>query len=214
MATRAGIDTAIVGRLTDDHQVMAVAVKAEFDTADIRIWSGLDDLTISSETYTGAGTLLGISGNEDTAELTSTGTVVTLSGMDDTVLGYALSENYQNRPITIFLVFTMGGSNEVAGTMTLFKGRMTALSINDDPNGSTVVINAENRLVDLNRPSHLRYTVESQKYILSSDTSFRYVQQLQDMDIVWGKQSQKDTIPKHGGGGGGGNQIDKDNHIT
>ena len=150
MATRAGIDTAIVGRLTDDHQVMSVAIKAEFDTDDIRIWSGLDDLTISSETYTGAGTLLGISGNEDTAELTSTGTVVTLSGMDDTVLGYALSENYQNRPITI----------------------------------------------------------------LSSDTSFRYVQQLQDMDIVWGKQSQKDSIPNTTGGKGGGKGIEKDNHIT
>jgi len=213
MATRAGIDTAITGRLTDDHQVMAVAVKAEFDTDDILIWSGLGDVTINSETYTGAGTLLGITGNEDTAELSSTGTIVTLSGMDDTVLSYALTENYQNRPITIFLVFLMGGSNEVAGTMTTFKGRMTALSINDTPEGSTVVINAENRLVDLNRPSHLRYTVESQKYILSSDTSFKFVQQLQDMDIVWGKASQKDAIPKSGGGGGG-NQIEKDNHIT
>ena len=195
MATRSGIDTAITSRLTDDHQIIATAVKAEFDTADIRVWSGLGDATISSETYTGAGTLLGISGNEDTAELSSTGTIVTLSGMDSTVLSYALSENYQNRPITIFLVFLMGGSNEVAGTMTMFKGRMTALSINDDPNGATVTINAENRLIDLNRPSHLRYTVESQKYILSSDTSFKYVQQLQDMDIVWGKSSQKENVP-------------------
>ena len=56
MATRSGIDTAITSRLTDDHQIMGVAVKAEFDTADIRVWSGLGDATISSETYTGAGT--------------------------------------------------------------------------------------------------------------------------------------------------------------
>lgn len=209
MATRSGIDTAITSRLTNDHQIMGVAVKAEFDTADIRVWSGLGDATISSETYTGAGTLLGISGNEDTAELSSTGSIVTLSGMDSTVLSYALSENYQNRPITIFLVFLMGGSNEVAGTMTMFKGRMTALSINDDPNGATVTINAENRLIDLNRPSHLRYTVESQKYILSSDTSFKYVQQLQDMDIVWGKASQKENVPHHRKGGDG---IEKDNN--
>lgn len=210
MATRSGIDTAITSRLTDDHQIMGVAVKAEFDTSDIRVWSGIGDATIASETYTGAGTLLGISGNEDTAELSSTGTIVTLSGMDETVLSYALNENYQNRLITIFLVFLMGGSNEVAGTMTMFKGRMTALSINDDTQGATITINAENRLVDLNRPSHLRYTLESQKHILSSDTSFKFVQQIQDMDIIWGKSSQKENVPRNNRGRDG---IEKDNAI-
>ena len=194
MATRAGIDTAIVGRLTDDHQVMSVAIKAEFDTADIRIWSGLDDLTINSETYTGAGTLLGISGNEDTAELSSTGTVVTLSGMDDTVLGYALSENYQNRPITLFLGFQMGGSNESAGELTLFKGRMTALTITDTPDGATITIDCENRLVDLDRPSNIRYTLESQQFLNNGDTGFNRVQQLADKQIAWGQKQDNSGV--------------------
>ena len=104
----------------------------------------------------------------------------------------------------------MGGSNEVAGTMTMFKGRMTALSINDDTQGATITINAENRLVDLNRPSHLRYTLESQKHILSSDTSFKFVQQIQDMDIIWGKSSQKENVPRNNRGRDG---IEKDNAI-
>ena len=204
MATRQGLDSSIVNRLGADEQALFFAVKAEFDTDDIRVWSGIDDLTISSETYTGAGTLLTVSNSEDNTELKSNGIVVALSGMDTTVVNYALTENYQNRPITIFMGYVMGGTNEVAGTLTLFKGRMTSLVINDTPEGSTVTIDAENRLVDLDRPSNLRYTKESQNFLHSGDTGFNRVASLQDKQINWGKTS--DTAGGVGGGGGGGNQ--------
>ena len=197
MATRQGLDASIVNRLGADEQALFFAVKAEFDTDDILIWSGTDDLIIGSETYTGAGTLLAISNTEDNLELKSNGLVVSLSGMDTTVVNYALTENYQNRPITIFLGYVMGGTNEVAGTLTLFKGRMTSLVVNDTPDGSTVTIDAENRLVDLDRPSNLRYTKESQNFLHDGDTGFNRVASLQDKQINWGK-----TSDAAGGGGG------------
>jgi hypothetical protein len=80
----------------------------------------------------------------------------------------------------------MGGTNEVAGTLTLFKGRMTILVINDTPEGSTVTIDAENRLVDLDRPSNFRYTKESQNFLHDGDTGFNRVASLQDKQINWG----------------------------
>ena len=199
MATRQGLDSSIVNRLGADEQALFFAVKAEFDTDDILVWSGMDDLVIGSDTYTGAGTLLSVSNSEDNLELKSNGLVVALSGMDTTVVNYALTENYQNRPITIFMGYVMGGTNEVSGTLTLFKGRMTSLVINDTPEGSTVTIDAENRLVDLDRPSNLRYTKESQNFLHSGDTGFNRVASLQDKQINWGKTS--DTAGKGGGGG-------------
>jgi len=202
MATRQGLDSSITSRLGADEQALFFAVKAEFDTSDIRIWSGIDDLTISSETYTGAGTLLSVSNSEDNSELKSNGIVVALSGMDTTVVNYALTESYQNRPITIFMGYVMGGTNEVAGTLTLFKGRMTSLVINDTPDGATVTIDAENRLVDLDRPSNLRYTKESQNFLFSGDTGFNRVASIQDKQINWGKAGMSGS----GGAGGDGNQ--------
>ena len=103
MASRTGIDSAITNRLGADHQELFFAVKAEFDTDDIRMWTGKDDLTISSETYTGAGGLLSIGGIEDVRDLKSSGLQIGLSGMDSTVLDYALTENYQNRFLTLFM---------------------------------------------------------------------------------------------------------------
>lgn len=199
MASRTGITTPIQNRLEDNHQRLFLAVKAEFDTGDVLVWSGTEDMVISSETYTGAGTFLNISGVEEGREVKSTGITVSLSGMDNTVLNYALTESYQNRPITVFLGFSMGGSNESAGVITVFKGRMTNLAITDDTNGSMVHVDAENRLVDLERPCNFRYTAESQQFLHSGDTGFNRIQQLQDKQILWGQKN--DTVT--GGGGGG-----------
>jgi hypothetical protein len=201
MATRQGLDASIVNRLGADHQAIFFAVKAEFDTDDILVWSGSDDIVINSETYTGAGQLLSIGSVEEGLELKSNGLNVSLSGMDETILNYALTENYQNRPITLYLGYVMGGTNEVAGTLTLFKGRMTSLTIDDTPQGSRVSIDAENRLVDLDRPSNFRYTKESQNFLHDGDTGFNRVASLQDKQINWGKTSST----AGGGGGGGGN---------
>jgi hypothetical protein len=189
MATRQGLDASIVNRLGADHQAIFFAVKAEFDTDDILVWSGSDDIVINSETYTGAGQLLSIGSVEEGLELKSNGLNISLSGMDETILNYALTENYQNRPITLYLGYVMGGTNEVAGTLTLFKGRMTSLTIDDTPQGSRVSIDAENRLVDLDRPSNFRYTKESQNFLHDGDTGFNRVASLQDKQINWGKTS-------------------------
>ena len=205
MSNRGGIDSDIVKYLESDHQILFLAVKAEFDTDTLYVWSGDYDLSLGGNTYTGAGTLLSISNIEDTLELKSSGLSVSLAGMDATVLDLALTENYQNRFITVYLGYLSGGTDTVAGTMTLFKGRMQSMTINDDPNGSTISVDAENRLIDLQRPSNLRYTKESQQAISSGDTCFDRVQSLQDKEIIWGRSSS------NSGGTGGGNRGDSGN---
>ena len=201
MATRQGLDASIVNRLGADQQAIFFAIKAQFDTETIRVWSGTDDLVIGGSTYTGAGSLLSIGNVQENLELSSNGVAVAISGMDATVVNLALTENYQNRPIIIYLGYVMGGTNEVAGTLTLFKGRMTSLVINDTPQGSTVTIDAESRLVDLDRPSNFRYTKESQNFLHDEDTGFNRVASLQDKQITWGKTSST---------AGGGSDIGRD----
>lgn len=198
MATRSGINTHLVNRLGANEQEIFVALKADFDTETIRLWNGTEDLVIDSATYLGAGSLLSIGAAEESSDLSSQGMTITVSGMNKDVLDLALTENYQNRFVSVFLGYLMGGSNEVAGTFTLFKGRMTALTVNDTPQGATVSIDAENRLVDLERPSNFRYTKESQNFLHSGDRFFNNVASLQDKEIIWGRSSSV------GGGGGGG----------
>ena len=108
MATRQGLDSSIVNRLGADEQALFLAVKAEFDSGDVRVWTGTDDLSINSETYTGAGELLAISETQENIDLSSQGISISLNGMDSTVLNIALTENYQNRFVTIFFRICYG----------------------------------------------------------------------------------------------------------
>lgn len=198
MASRAGIDTKTALRMAQDHQEIKFAIKAEFDTDDILLHTGSGTLTIAGENYEGAGTLLAISDIEDSKELKSSGVTFQLSGMDAEVLGYALTENYQNRPITLYMVFTSGGTNDVDGYLTLFSGRMVQIDITDDTQGATISLQTENRLIDLRRPSNYRYTKESQHYLYSGDTSLDQVAKVAQMQIYWGRK---------GTGGGGDNNT-------
>ena len=187
MASRAGIDTKTALRLSQDHQEIKFALKAEFDTDTVLIHTGLGDLVIGGETYLGAGTLLAISDIEDSKELKSAGVTFSISGMDIEVLGYALNENYQNRPISLFMAFVSGGTDDVDGYLTLYKGRMINIDISDDVTGSNITLQTENRLLDLRRPSNIRYTRESQQYLYAGDTSLDQVNKISQMDIEWGR---------------------------
>ncbi len=206
MATRAGIDAKAAIKLAEDHQNIIFAVKAEFDTSTLRLHSGGGDLVINSETYTGAGTLLAVSDIEDSNDLKSAGVTFQLSGMNETVLSYAVSESYQNRPITLLLAFVSGGTDHVDGVMTLYKGRMTSTSITDSPSeGVMITLITENRLLDLERPCNYRYTKESQVALVGTgDTGFDAVEKLQDTDILWGRGNGGfaggQGTPGHGGG--------------
>lgn len=210
MATRPGIDTSILQRLDDNHVFVFFAVKAEFDTSTIAVHSSIGDLTIGGVTYEGAGTLLNVTETTEDSDLKSDGITISLSGMTPEVLSYALTEHYQNRPLTVLQGFLDGGGSRVTGTMTIFKGRMQNISLSDDPDGtSTVVVNAENRLIDLRRPSNLRYTKESQESISSGDTGFNRMQSLLEKKIVWGHKDQSDSladivIDENSEGGGSG----------
>ena len=85
-----------------DKTSIFVAVQLKFDSEVIRVWNGIDNLALDGNTYLGAGTLLGISDIEDDSELSSKGLSISLAGMDENIINLALSQNYQNRQVTIF----------------------------------------------------------------------------------------------------------------
>tara|TARA_Y100000385_G_scaffold213370_2_gene221769 strand:+ start:879 stop:1514 length:636 start_codon:yes stop_codon:yes gene_type:complete len=207
MATRPGIDTNASLRLENDHQNLVFALKLDFDTETILLHTGVGDLEIDGDTYLGAGSLLSISDIEDGSDLKSAGVTFSISGMNTDVLGYALTENYQNRIATLKMAFLSGGTDHVQGVMDVYTGRMMQINISDSAQqGATVTLQTENRLIDMRRPSNYRYTKESQNYLYPNDTSLDEVAKIQDMELLWGRKQGGSS-----GGGGRGNEEDGTN---
>lgn len=160
------------------------AVEMLFDTAPLRIWTGYGDRTIDGEVYTGAGTLLGISGLEEVSSLEAKSAELVLSGVESSIIATALAEPYQGRTCRVLF-----GVRDVADFVVVFSGLMDTMRIDDNGATCEVTLTVESKLVTLERPRVRRYTHESQQQLFPGDTFFSYVADLQDKEIVWGRKA-------------------------
>jgi len=192
------LTTAVQNQLSADELQPFFAVKLNFDSGDLRLWTGYGDITVDSETYTGGGQVLNISQIEETVEVAARGMTMSLNGVDSSLISLALSENYQTRSAKVYLGVLSSGA-VVASPYQLFDGRMDVLTIDDSGETATITMTAESRLIDLERPRLRRYTSEDQKLRHPTDTGLDFVAALQEKEIAWGtgKDSVADYVPNN-----------------
>lgn len=178
------INADLLTALTADSVEPYLAIDLDFDTAPVYIWTGYGDKTIGSNTYTGAGHLLSVGGLEEVSDLAAKSVTLSLSGMNDTILNMALTENYQRRSCTIRL-----GEMSRSETVILFEGFMNTMSISDDGEQSTIALSVESKLISLEKASNRRYTHDNHQSRQSGDTFFAYVADIQDKEIIWGREN-------------------------
>ena len=162
-----------------------LALKLNFDSGTIALWTGYGDITFGSQSYTGAGTLLGFSTVEETSEIAARGAQVTLDGIETSIVSLALQEPYQGRKALIYLGALSSGA-VVADPTLIFDGRMDVMTIEDSGDTCTISLTLESRLIDLERSRVRRYTTEDQKINFSNDKGFDYVADLTDKQVNWG----------------------------
>ena len=159
------------------------AVEMVFDSAPVRFWTGYGDRTISGNTYTGTGNLLSITGLDEVNDLSAKSVTLQLSGVSSTLVSLALQEPYQRRVCKVYF-----GTTDTSTPIEVFSGLMDVMTIEDSGKTSVIKLTVESKLIRLETASNWRYTNESQKSRYSSDTFFAYVSNLQDRDIVWGRE--------------------------
>ena len=176
------LPTGMSSVLGDQELNVYYAVEFMFTSAPIRLWTGYGDKTIYTNTYTGAGDLLSISGLEEVADLSAKSITIELSAIASNVVSLALQEPYQNRECTVYL-----GINDLA-PLEIFSGYMNTMSITDEGEASSIQLTVDSKLVRLERASNWRYTNENHQARYPNDTFFSYVTDLQDKQVVWGRE--------------------------
>lgn len=177
-------------------------------------WTGLGDLVLGGVTYTGAGNFLNVSALSETGDIKAANASVSMSGIPSAFLSLALQTQYHGRvarikfgitfPDVDFLLAETGDSltqenggglsttiGDGTGLSTLFVGYMDQMTIDEGPETSTITMDLESKLVDLERPRILRYTTESQAMRFPNaafpDLAFEFVNDLQTRPLMWGK---------------------------
>jgi len=179
-------DTAI--QQDEIHPVMLVKVNTS--GGDVLVWSGIGDLTYNSETYIGTGTFGGVSTQSERTDLTATGVTLSLSGIPSSLVSTALGQVQQGRLCQVWMALLNTSTGAlVADPYELFVGFSDVTIVTEQAETSTISIQAENRLIDLERARIRRYTDEDQKSdsANSGDKGFEFVPGLQDKIIIFGK---------------------------
>ena len=168
------------------------AVELDFDTAPVRFWTGYGDRTIGVDAYIGTGNLLNISGLEEVNDLSAKNITLQLSGLPPSLVSpdlppslvsLALQEPYQRRSCKVYF-----GTTDTSAPIEVFSGLMNTMTIEDGGDTSTITLSVESKLVRLGKAVNWRYTEGNHQSRHSGDTFFSYVADLQDKDIIWGRE--------------------------
>ena len=188
------ITTAFNNAIKSTYVKPIFAIELEISDGTLRFWGGYGNLTMtaggSSKTFTGTGDLLGFTNVSENSTLQMSGITVSMTGIKSSLISSILSADYTNRNGTLYMGLFDTSQNVIADVYTLFKGKMDVANISEGPETSIVTLNIESRLVIFDLPLNRFYTLEDQEVDFSGDLGFEFIPDLQDKEIVWGKQTQ------------------------
>ena len=179
----------VISEITASEVQPFLLFQGEFVSGTLRCWSGIGDLILDGETWTGTGSLLSISNVTETADISANGLTATLSGVPSALISLALGDCSQGSAGFVYLGFINSGA-VVSSPVLLFEGRLDIPAIDEQGDTCVVSIAYESRLIDLERTRESRFTNEDQQREFVGDLGCAFVASLQDKVINWGKKNE------------------------
>lgn len=163
------------------------ALEFEADSGFVRAWTGIGEIEINSNTFSGTGVFGGFSNVEEGTDGTALGISYSLSGIDPAVAEIAVAEIRQDKIATLYFG-AMNDNGELEGTPEPIAVHFTDIpTIQDDGETSTISLSCESAAIDQLRARIRRWTTEDQKIDHPTDTGFRYVEGMQYRKINFGR---------------------------
>jgi hypothetical protein len=189
-----------------DSLLGCVLVDLDFASGHVRCNDGLVACTFGGNTYSPVGQFGGIEMIEETLDSIARPLLITLSGIDASLVVTAQNEIYQNRQVIVYV----GVIDQSLGTLVdtpeiAWEGRMDCMTISIAQGKGTIALNCEHRL--RREPRVARYTDLDQQAAHPGDTFFSFLGQIPFFKSQWGNQKQEYGGPPqpvfHGPYGGG-----------
>lgn len=188
----------MLAALQGTYMQPAFFVSIQFATTTVYLWTGSaasiganPDGSISwfGHTWIGLGSLLGISDIESASTVEARGIVVTLSGLDATLLADCMTELQLQLPVVVYFTVYSSGSL-ISRPITSWSGYTDQPTIQVDGVSARISLAAENRLISMNVAANRRHTNPDQQMDYPGDLALQFVDGLQDLTIFAAGQAQ------------------------
>jgi hypothetical protein len=166
---------------------MGTLVSIETLSGMVYAWTGYGTVVYNGNTYLGLGSLTNISAITEANSVISQGVTLTLNGVDPTNISEALTDIPQGGNVQILFVVLDGSNNVIGVPIVSFAGQTDGITIKEDASGlSSISLDVENRLTQLQRDRTYRWTQAQQAELYPGDTGFLYTADLADYVALWG----------------------------
>lgn len=177
----------------------------DFSSGILYVHDGLGTYTWGGEDWLGVGDFGSISSIEEGSEISAYSINLTLSALDSTMAGAALTEDYFMRDVTIYMGILDEDDALVDTPVQVWAGFMDVMSITAGASGGdSISLTCESELGKFDRSSNLKYTHANQQKKDSTDLFFEFLKDIEGVKISWGKAGSGTGVGGNSGGQGRG----------
>lgn len=188
-----GLDGAFETALGTGRIRVAMFCYFELKSGVRRLWTGIGDYSWAGYVWSGSSSAAGkdagiikIDKITETLNTKVSGITVVVDGLPPTALSEAFLQIKRNKAGKLWLALLDEAMVLIGTPSLMFDARSDACIIDHSPEKTTVTINWENRLIDLEKPKGGLYTHQDQQLLHPGDYAFEYAPQLVDLDLPWG----------------------------
>ena len=172
--------------LTTNPIRIGVLVDIHWANTVTYVWSGYGDMVYEGNTYLGVGQLGSISTVSESGSIQADGIEIGLTGIPASMVSTVLTEARQGKTVSIHQALFDEDWALIDVYENVFKGILDVPVINKSAKNASIVVKAENRLIELQKTRVRRYTDQDQKDMYPNDPGLEFVAGLQDVEIRWG----------------------------
>lgn len=196
MSVRPTLATTFLNAMAGGHVSWFWFVKMELSSGNLFLTSLDFDVVIAGNTYTGMRGL-GAIGPIEESDNGATGITLTMAGVTEAHIAELLTENIQGKKITVQMG-VLNTSTEpplLAVDDNVWQGLLDTQNYNEGQ--STIVVTAENRLIEWDRPRLLRFSDQDLKRTRPNDNFFKYADTMANKEIVVFSKAQVKATMKY-----------------
>lgn len=184
-----GFPTAVATALAAQHVSMVTFAKLEFPSGTLYLHNSIGTYTWGGNDWLGVGDLGAIGQVQEGLDVSPYAINLTLSGLDATISGAALTEDYFMHPVTVYLGVLNADDALVANPTQIWAGHMDQMNMTVGADGGDAIeLIAESELARFNVARNLMYTNAAQQERFSGDLFFSHIHKVQGAKLDWGKR--------------------------
>lgn len=181
-----GFPSAVLTALSSDHVALVTFAKLEFPSGTLYLHNSIGTYTWGGNDWLGTGDLGEISQLEEGAEISPYKITLSLSGLDATISGAALTEDYYLQPVTVYLGVLNANDVLIADPTIVWEGAMDQMELSvGAADGDTIVLTAESELARFDKASNLKYTDAQLQTDSAGSLGFEFMADIEGAKIRW-----------------------------